>query len=137
MISFLPAVRLRPLGKQVEVKNFDRATVGLSSIEKLMAGVLYRFALDTKCPAIFIMSPKAGDEPLDGLTFLKDFDKVRFMELADLMFADAVDNFGTDDISLYTLSDRVYMLLKNNFRQGAWEDYGFEISGKDGISIPC
>lgn len=83
------------------------------------------------------MSPKAGDEPLDGLIFLKDFDKVRFMELADLMFADAVDNFGTDDISLYTLSDRVYMLLKNNFRQGAWEDYGFEISGKDGISIPC
>lgn len=136
MISFLPVVRLRNLGKQVDLRKFEAAAQGLSSVEKLMAGVLYRLAIDAKCPAIFVMTPKAGDEPIEGMIFLQDFDKERFMYLAELMFTAALDNFGTDDISLYRLSERVYLLIKNDFKMGDWEAYGYELSGKDGISIP-
>lgn len=137
MIAFLPTVRLRELGKQVELRKFNEAAQGLSSIETLMAGVLFRFAVDAKCPAIFIMTPKEGDEPIEGLVFTADFDQERFMGVAHSMFAAALDNFGTDDISFYRLSNRVYLLSKNDFKEGAWENYGYELSGTDGISIPA
>ena len=134
MITFFPVARLRELGKRVELKKFNESVGHLNSVEKFMAGVLYRFALDTKCPAVFIKVPVEGDEPIKGLRYEKDFDKESFMRIAYEMFELANENFGTNDISLYSFGT-IYLLMKNDFKEGAWADYGFEIAGVDGISI--
>lgn len=137
MICFLPVVRLKELGKNNDLRKFKQAAQGLSSVDTLMAGVLYRFAIDTRCPAIFVKAPKEGDEPIPGLKFIADFDYDRIKGLTSAMFSAALDNFGTDDISWYTLSEHTFMLVKNDFVKGEWQNYGYELSGKDGVSIPA
>lgn len=134
MITFFPVVRLRELGKRVELRKFNESVEKFNSVEKFMAGVLYRFALDTKCPAMFIKVPVAGDEPIKGLRYEKAFDKHAFMQIAYEMFNLADENFGTNEISLYNFGT-IYLLMKNDFKEGVWKEYGFEIAGVDGISI--
>ena len=136
MIQFLPVVRLRPLGKNVEVKKFDEATEDLNSVEKLMAGLLFRFALDDKCPAIFIRELKRGDEPIKGMIVVNEFPIDVFSSISGRMFDLAKDNFGTNEIKIFKL-DGCLLLIKEDFMKGVWDNYEFELSGINGISIPA
>lgn len=136
MICFLPAVRMKELGKRYDLVKFDEVTGDLNSVEKLAAGVMFRFALDARCPALFILAPKEGDESIPGLVWLADMDWELLKSLGERMFSLAVDNFGTDDILWYNLNNRVALLVKRDFENGEWENYGYDISGKDGVSIP-
>lgn len=136
MIEFVAAGSLRALGKNVELKTFNANSSCYNSIEKLIASVLYRFCVDVNCGAIFIKMPKEGDEPIPGLIYMKDFDEDRFKEIVKQMADLAVDNFGTNDILFYKLSNELVLLVKRDFQTGEWTRYAHECSGKDGISIP-
>ncbi len=139
MIAFLPVVRLRELGKQIELKRFSEAVLEreFTSVETLIAGVFYRFACDKNCPAIFVLVPKAGFEPFEGIEYVEDMDVARLKWIANEMFTESKANYGTDQIDLYPVrNDTVLMYVKKDFKKGEWSNYGFELSGKDGISIP-
>lgn len=137
MICFLPVVRMKELGKKYDLVKFNEATEDLNSVDKLTASAFFRFAMDAHCPALFVLIPKEGDEQMPGLRWLADFDQDRMKALGERMFSVAVDNFGTDKVSWYTLNDRVILLVKNDFENGEWVDYGYELTGKDGVSVPC
>ena len=136
MIAFLPVVRLRDLGKQRELRKFTETTGELSSVEKLIAGVFYRFSVDTMCPAIFVQLPQEGDTPFSRIQYVVDITIDDLKSLAQRMFEAGANDFGTNKITWYPISDTIYLLMKNDFKEGDWENYGYEYSGKDGISIP-
>lgn len=137
MIALFPAVRLRELTKSELLKLDD--TVGhMSSVDKIIAGAFYRFASDNKCPAFFVQPPKTGDEPIKDVVYLKDYPTEELEVLARVAFNAAADkNYGTKDIKQIELSDRTWLYIKEDFLNGEWSNFGYEYTGKDGVSISC
>ena len=134
MIEFVPVVGLKELGKQA-LYHFDKSTAGYNSVEKIVASVIYRFCVDTRCPAVFFKLPRKGDEPIAGLIYEQDFGEERFREMVKSISEISLDNFGTCDIMIYKLGEDFFLLVKNDFSQGDWTAYEYECAGKNGISI--
>ena len=133
MIAFFPVARLRNLGKQVEAKRFANLTRHLNSTDTLIAGVFYRFALDERCPALFIKIPKENDEPMPGMVYVKDVPIEHIVGLSESMI-NYVNN--CEKLSYLRVSDDVLLCVKTSFKLGDWSNCGYEYAGKDGISIP-
>lgn len=139
MICFFPVVKLRELGKRIEMRDLEELCeeMGYDSVERTIAGVMYRFFCDTRCPALFIKVPREGDEVIKGLVWLTDcsFDKINDIVLSCAEACAA--NYGYDTGFDVMKEGRVSLVVKRNFMKGEWESYGFDYAGKNGVSIPA
>lgn len=138
MICFTAIPNLRKLGRQVELKLFHKKVEELkyNSLEVLLASLFYRFALDDKCVVLILRKPKEGDEPFAGLKITKAISKSRIEKIRRDMMLLAQDTLGTSFSCVFDGAD-VSIYLKSNFERGDWENYEYELTGKDGISIPA
>lgn len=138
MIEYLAMNELRPVGKQWELKQFNKYVAPhLNSVEQYLALLICRFAWDKDSPVLFINLPKEGDEPIAGMKILRDMTKDEFMQVYNTAYAFALANFGEVCGMEFIVDTNVAMLFKIPFLDGDWRNYEYYLTGKDGISIPC
>lgn len=140
MICFMAIPNLRKLGKQAELKLFNKKVeeLGYNSVEVLLASLFYRFILDDRCAMLIIRKPTVGDEPFEGLKFTKGISTKRcdtiFNDMANLAWG----TFGVSGVGVKIYnSTRITVYIKCDAERGDWDGYEYELTGKDGISIPA
>lgn len=138
MICFFPVLRLRELGKRIEFQDLEafNEECGYDSVQRTISGVFYRFFCDTKCPAMFLKIPKAGDEVVSGLRWCGVYDDHRILAIASKCAERCASKYGYDTKFNAVSKCEVLVIMKENFSKGRWDEYGYEYAGKNGISIP-
>lgn len=135
MIEFTHPGELREMGRRYELKQFNLRTSNYDPVSKLIASVIYRFAMDSACPMVAIRLPEKGDTPIDGVEYLEDVDLNLLLNISADMRDLADKTFGLSDYGLFQMGKNVIVLMKNDFQQGCWDRYDYKLSGVDGISI--
>ena len=149
MICFMAIPSLRKLGKQAELRLFNKKVeeLGYDSMEVLLASLFYRFALDDACAVLVVRKPMIGDEPFKGLKITQDFTSTQIAKIVKEMQNLAANTFASTEDNSFALvahSPRVNIYEKLKCERGAWnwegtgfKSYEYELTGKDGISIPA
>lgn len=138
MIEYLALNDLRPVGKQWELKQFNKLLAPhLNSVEQYLALLICRFAWDKDSPVLFIRLPKEGDEPIGDMKILRDMTPGEFIRVFSPAHEFALANFGEDCGVEFIEDTNIVMIYKIPFLDGDWRNYEYYLTGKDGISIPC
>ena len=138
MICFMAIPKLRKLGRQAELHVFNKKVEELryDSLEILLASIFYRFALDRRCAVLVLRKPQDGDEPIKGLKITKEIPKKRFERIMMDMATLGEDSLGESFACVYD-GPRIAVYVRHTIERGDWKDYEYELSGKDGVSIPA
>ena len=138
MICFMAIPSLRKLGKQAELRLFNKKVeeLGYDSMEVLLASLFYRFALDRKCAVLIVRIPQVGDEPIKGLKITKEIPKKRMAAISWDMICLAQETLGESYTCAY-YKNGCAVFMKHAVERGDWDGYEYELTGKDGVSIPA
>ena len=138
MIEYLAPNELRPVGKQWELKQFNKCVAPqLNSVEQYLALLICRFAWDKNTPVLFIRLPKEGDEPIADMKILRDMTKDEFKYVYSIAYAFALASLGEICRMDFIVDTNIAVIFKIPFLDGDWRNYEYYLTGKDGISIPC
>lgn len=133
MLKFVPAVRLKELGKHTELVKYQSVSTRLNSVDTLVGECLARFLCDGECPALFIQIPDKDDEALPNMKWEQPYTVERLLAVLEIV----KEIKPKRNISVFKLTPKVVMLIKTDFVDGDWSNFGYYVEGADGVSIPA